>query len=57
MNLAGHRDRRLSENYFEPCRLHHLFPVPKINGQTPITAILATHFVHEFIVNVMSRMD
>ena len=19
MNLAGHRDRRLSENYFEPC--------------------------------------
>ena len=20
MNLAGHRDRRLSENYFEPCK-------------------------------------
>ena len=22
MNLAGYRDRRLSENYFEPCSLH-----------------------------------
>jgi len=21
MNLTGHRDRRLSENYFEPCLL------------------------------------
>ena len=21
MNLAGHRDRRLSENYFEPCHI------------------------------------
>ena len=38
-------------------RLHYLCPVPKINAQTPITAILSTHSVHEFIVNVMSRMD
>ena len=26
MNLAGHRDRRLSENYFEPCYTkYHLY--------------------------------
>ena len=33
MNLAGHRDRRLFENYFEPCTIviiiifHHYFIV------------------------------
>ena len=29
MNLAGHRDRRLSENYFEPCL--HVFLVIQIS--------------------------
>ena len=29
----------------------------KINAQTPITAILYTYLIHEFIVNVKCRMD
>ena len=37
--------------------LRHLCPVHKINAQTPITTILATHLLHEFIVNVKHRMD
>ena len=37
--------------------LCHLCPVHKINAQTPITAILSTYLIHEFIVNVKSRMD
>ena len=35
----------------------HLCPVHKINAPTPITTILATHLLHEFIVNVKHRMD
>ena len=31
--------------------------VHKINAQTPITAILSTYFIHEFLVNVKCRMD
>ena len=37
--------------------LHHLCPVHKINAQAPITTILTTHWLHEFIVNVKHRMD
>ena len=35
----------------------HLCPVHTINAPTPITTILATHLLHEFIVNVKHRMD
>ena len=46
---------------FQDCcsfALRHLCPVHKINAlQTSITAILATHLLHEFIVNVKPRMD
>ena len=35
----------------------HLCPVHKINAPTPIITILATHLLHEFIVNVKHRMD
>ena len=38
-------------------QLRHLCPIHKINAQTPITTILATHLLHEFIVNVKHRMD
>ena len=31
--------------------------VHKINAQTPITAILSTYLIHEFLVNVKCRMD
>ena len=37
--------------------LPHLCPAHKVNAQTPITTILATHLLHEFIVNVKHRMD
>ena len=37
--------------------LRHLCQVHKINAKTPITSILATHLLHEFIVNVKHRMD
>ena len=37
--------------------LCHLCPVHKINAQTPTTAILSTHLLHGFIVNVKCRMD
>ena len=37
--------------------LRHLCPVHEINAQTPVTTILATHLLHEFIVNVKHRMD
>ena len=36
--------------------LRHLCPVHKINAQTPITTILATHLLHEFIVNVQNGL-
>ena len=35
----------------------HLCPVHKINARSPIKTILATHLLHEFIVNVKHRMD
>ena len=28
-----------------------------LNARTPITAILSTHLIHEFLVNVKCRMD
>ena len=37
--------------------LCHLCLVHKINAQTPITAILSTYLIHEFLVNVKCRMD
>ena len=37
--------------------LRHLCPVHKINAPAPTTTILATHLLHEFIVNVKHRMD
>ena len=37
--------------------LRHLCPVHKINAPKPITTILATHLLREFIVNVKHRMD
>ena len=36
---------------------YHLCPVQKVNAPTPITAILATHLFHEFIVNIKHRID
>ena len=39
------------------CFICHLCLLHKINGQTPITAILSTYLIHEFIVNVKCRMD
>ena len=39
------------------CSICHLCLVHKINAQTPITAILSTYLIHEFIVNVKCRMD
>ena len=35
----------------------HLRPVHEVNAKTPITAILFTYLLHEFIVNVNWRMD
>ena len=35
----------------------HLSLLHKINAQTPITAILSTYLIHEFLVNVKCRMD
>ena len=37
--------------------LRHLCPVHKMNAQTPITTILSTNLLHEFITNVKHRMD
>ena len=37
--------------------LRHLCSVYKINAQTPITTILVTQLLHNFIVNVKQRMD
>ena len=37
--------------------LRHLCPVDEVNAQTPITAILSTHLLHEFIVNVNCKID
>ena len=39
------------------CFICHLCLVHKINAQTPITAILSTYLIHEFILNVKCRMD
>ena len=35
----------------------HLFSVHELNAKDTITAILFTHLLHEFIVNVNCRMD
>ena len=70
-SFIGHRWRKAKDFFvfcswkiclelFEGCCsfvLRHLCPVHKINAQTPITTILATHLLHEFIVNVKHRMD
>ena len=51
--------KQLRENLLG-CRsfvLRHLCPVHKINAQTPIKTILATHLLHEFIVNVKYRTE
>ena len=32
--------------------LRHVRPVHKINAEAAITAILSTHLLHEFVVNV-----
>ena len=37
--------------------LCHLRLLHKINSQTPITTILSTYLIHEFLVNVKCRMD
>ena len=39
------------------CFICRLCLVHKINAQTPITAILSTYLIHEFLVNVKCRMD
>ena len=39
------------------CFICHLCLLHKINAQTPITAILSTYLIHEFLVNVKCRMD
>ena len=39
------------------CFICHLCLLRKINAQTPITTILCTYFIHEFLVNVKCRMD
>ena len=70
-SFIGHRWRKAKDFFvfcswkiclelFEGCCsfvLRHLCPVHKINAQTPITTILVTHLLHEFIVNVKHRMD
>ena len=46
--------------FFQGCCyfvLRLMCPVHEINAQTPIATILATHLLHEFIVNVKHRMD
>ena len=35
----------------------HLCYTKIINAQTPITAILSTYLIHEFLVNVKCRID
>ena len=37
--------------------LFYVICVHKINARTPITIILATHLLHEFILNLKYRMD
>ena len=39
MNLAGHRHRRLSENYFEPC-LYKLFEPSFLATKLKLTSII-----------------
>ena len=39
------------------CVICHLCLSHNINAQTPITAILSTYLIHEFLVNVKCRMD
>ena len=42
MNLVGHRDRRLSENYFEPCKNSYTCTSAaseKINYSIKLTAV------------------
>ena len=43
--------------FFFVCFMCHLCLLHKINAQTPITAILSTCLIHEFLVNVNCRMD
>ena len=38
------------------CFICHLCLLHKITAQTPITAILSTYLIHEFLVNVKCRM-
>ena len=70
-SCTGHRWRKAKDFFvfcsgkiclvlFQGCCsfvLRHLCPVHKINAQPPITTILATHLLHEFIVNVKHRVD
>ena len=70
-SCTGHRWRKAKDFFvfcsgniclvlFQGCCsfvLRHLCPVHKTNAQKPITTILATHLLHEFIVNVKHRMD
>ena len=51
------RENLLGINGFSSFVLCHLSPVHKINVQSPITAILYTQLLHEFMVNVKCRMD
>ena len=39
------------------CFICHLCLLHKINAQTPITAILSTYLIHEFLVNVKCSVD
>ena len=70
-SCTGHRSRK-AKDFFVFCSgkiclvlcqgccsfvLSHLCAVHKINASTPITTILATHLLREFIVNVKHRMD
>lgn len=50
------RENPLGINFFSYV-LSQLCPVHKINAEIPITAIISTHLIHEFTVNVKWRMD
>ena len=70
VQCTGHRWRK-TKDFFDFCSgkiclvlfhgfffcFRHLCPVHEVNAKTPITAILFTHLLHEFIVNVNCRMD
>ena len=50
MNLAGHRDRRLSENYFEPC-------TPVIAGSQVQTPLKSWIFFQASLRNCINCVD